>query len=54
MKNDISLDHVFLKSGRIGRMIGILYKVPRKNSLGDFTQSGGVSALSALLVANHD
>ena len=54
MKNDISLDPVFLKSGRIGRMIGILYKVTRKNLLGDFTQSGGVSALSALFVVCHD
>lgn len=49
MKNDIYLAPVFPKSGRIGRMIGIFHKVPRKILLGDFTQSGGVSALSALI-----
>lgn len=39
-----------LKTVQIVQMNSILYKVLRKNLLGDFTQSGGVSALSALFV----
>lgn len=48
MLTDISLLPIFSKTVRIVRINGILVKLSIENFLGDFTQSGGVSALSAL------
>ena len=50
MEADISLLFKYLNSGRIGRMNGILVKLPMENLLGDFTQNGVISAPSALFI----
>ncbi|GEM_PF-4605582 len=51
MTNNLFLLFQYLNLGRIGRMNGILVKLSIEQLLEEFTQTGGISALSALFSA---
>lgn len=48
METDISPLFKYLNSGRIGRINSIFHKLSIEQLLEEFTQTGGISALSAL------